>query len=293
MDGFNDERLEQLVDEDLGVEEAEPVVGAEPNPDDENVSPDSESESNQDVDEIPYTPEEIKRLGIDKLDPNKLPPELVPFYRSMQSDYTRKTQRVAELESKLRASAEPHGNNAPAPDPKQFVQSLTEAAKARACALLGVTVDRFDEFDPQHQTAFSVANNEIQQQLMSARNAQLGQERAKQTFESVIGSYAQSEPNFDRITTWVDDWADSLPISKYNQVISDVQSGDPNRVKAVVEEVRRAWYDVHRPKKSAPPKVVSPGAGSPSPTKRTLTGKEFAGMPEEEQLNLLTNLLEE
>ena len=293
MDGFNDERLEQLVDEDLGVEEAEPVAEAEPNPDNESVSPDSESESNQDVDEIPYTPEEIKRLGIDKLDPNKLPPELVPFYRSMQSDYTRKTQRVAELESKLRASAEPRKDNAPVPDPKQFVQSLTEAAKARACALLGVTVDRFDEFDPQHQTAFSVANNEIQHQLMSARNAQLGQERAKQTFESVIGSYAQSEPNFDRITTWVDDWADSLPISKYNQVISDVQSGDPNRVKAVVEEVRRAWYDVHRPKKSAPPKVVSPGAGSPAPVRKTLTGKEFAGMPEEEQLNLLTNLLEE
>ncbi len=33
---------------------------------------------------------------LEKLDPNALPPELVPYYRSMQGDYIRKTQEIAE-----------------------------------------------------------------------------------------------------------------------------------------------------------------------------------------------------
>ena len=293
MDGFNDERLEQLVDEDLGVEEAEPVAEAEPNPDNESVSPDSESESTQENEEIPYTPEEIKRLGLDKLDPNKLPPELVPFYRSMQSDYTRKTQRIAELESNLRKQEDSPRQGEQPPHPKQFVEALSSAAKARASAMLGIPVESFDEFDPQHQTAFSVANNEIQTQLQQMRNQELGHRQAKQTFESVVSRYAEVEPNFDRICSWVDDWADSLPVAKYNQVISAVQSGDPRMVQAVVEEVRKSWYEAHRPKKSTPPKVATPGVGAAPSGRKTISGEEFARMSEEAQLDALTKLLEE
>lgn len=43
----------------------------------------------------PYTPEEVQELGIERLDPRRIPEELVPFYRSMQADYTRKTQALA------------------------------------------------------------------------------------------------------------------------------------------------------------------------------------------------------
>lgn len=40
-------------------------------------------------------------VEIDKVDPNSLPPELVPIYKSMQRDYTRKTQQLAEKEKEL------------------------------------------------------------------------------------------------------------------------------------------------------------------------------------------------
>lgn len=296
MEGFNDTRLEQLLDEEVEETTEETVSESNPEPAEPEADSTTEESTGEEPsdDDIPYTPDEIKRLGLDRLDPKKLPPDLVPFYRSMQADYTRKMQQIArQRDSELREQAQPNPSAQP-PDPKQFVAALSEAAKARACSMMGVPVDKFDEFDPQHQTAFSVANYEIQQKLQSMQQERLGQDRAKQTFESIVQDFASQEPNYDRINSWATEWAEALPVTKYNQVISDIQSGDPSRVKAVVEEVRKAWYDVHRPaKKAVPPKVVTPGESSPPPKRKAVSGKEFALMSEEDQLDVLSKFLEE
>lgn len=301
MPEFNDARLEQLLDEEVVSEETVEETAPESNPEPSDVESDSTTEESHEEeplgdeevsdDEIPYTAEEIKRLGLDKLDPNKLPPDLVPYYRSMQADYTRKMQQIAkQRETELQAQPQ----EAPQADPKQFVAALAQAAKARACTMLGVPPESFDEFDPQHQTAFAVANHEIQQRLQSMQEERLGQDRAKTTFQSVVQDFAATEPNFDRINAWAPEWAETLPVTKYNQVIADIQSGDPGKVKAVVAEVKKAWYDSHRPaKKAAPPKVVSPGETAPTPKRKVVSGREFAHMSEDDQLDILTKLLEE
>ena len=299
MDMF-DERLEQLLTEESPVEEtqeeavSESNLGTSEDEADSNVETSTEEVVEESSDDIPYTAGEIKRLGMDKLDPNKLPPELVPYYRSMQSDYTRKMQRIAERDAELRAQVAQEPPAPSAPDQKQFVAALSTAAKAKACSMLGISPEVFDEFDPQHHTAFSVATVEIQRQLQAMQQERLGQDRVKNVFQSVVSEYATTEPNFDRINAWVDEWAETLPVTKYNQLISDVQSGDPGMVRAAVETARKAWYDAHRPaKKATPPKVVSPGMSSPTPKRQSLSGKEFANLSEEDQLNALTTLLEE
>ena len=109
---LKDNLLEEELLQDPASEEPqepeEPEESPEPQEEPEfSLSPDGELKirepevREQSEEKKYYSPDEIKELGIEKLDPNKIPPELVPFYKSMQADYTRKTQAVREREKEL------------------------------------------------------------------------------------------------------------------------------------------------------------------------------------------------
>lgn len=70
------------------AEESKPTAPAEP------VAPEGESAPETTPAEQPVDP-------FTKLDPNTLPDELQPFYKSLQGDYTRKTQELAELRKQI------------------------------------------------------------------------------------------------------------------------------------------------------------------------------------------------
>ncbi|MDD3157019.1 hypothetical protein [Anaeromusa sp.] len=74
---------------------------AKPAPQQPETQPPTAPEGTAPQAQQPYTPEEVKELGIEKLDPNRIPPELQPFYKSMQADYTRKTQAIKDKERAL------------------------------------------------------------------------------------------------------------------------------------------------------------------------------------------------
>ena len=78
----------------------------------------------------PYTPEEVKEIGIEKLDPNRIPPELQPFYKSMQADYTRKTMAIKDKERALQTlqlQQQPVKPQTPPTAPESLTQGNAQA----------------------------------------------------------------------------------------------------------------------------------------------------------------------
>lgn len=66
-----------------------------------------------------------------RLDPNSLPDEMLPYYRSMQADYTRKTQELAEQRAQY-AALEQYGGVETATQALQWVESLQNPDNALA-----------------------------------------------------------------------------------------------------------------------------------------------------------------
>lgn len=172
-----------------------------------------------------YTKEEIEQLGIDKLDPNKIPEELVPFYKSMQADYTRKTQQLAEERKRLEQLkqqvilqsqlAELHAQtNIPT---TQLAQLLQEA-KLETQKELG---DKFDEFDPNTQALINAKlvekTNEIRQQRIAEQKIQ----QAEQYLQQNDPYFSYIEPVFTQIVN------NELTYQQVEALKAAYRNGDP------------------------------------------------------------------
>ena len=147
-----------------------------------------------------YTKEEIEKIGIDKLDPKKIPEELVPFYKSMQADYTRKTQRLAEERKKLEAAKAEIERQARLIEmqaqtnlPLETLRKLMEETKAEVRAALG---DNFDEFDPETQSIIQGRMAERVQLYKQQQIAQQKLEAAEQHLRQVDPLFPQVEVAF-------------------------------------------------------------------------------------------------
>lgn len=128
-----------------------------------------------------------------KLDPNALPPELRPYYESMQGDYTRKTQEVAPLRQLqnelgldadgLRQAAELY---AALQDPNTLVQFHSELSQALQAQ--GLSVADANAAATQHvQDTLSGGG---QQQDLSLLDPE---ERRIQELESRLARFEQSQ----------------------------------------------------------------------------------------------------
>jgi hypothetical protein len=263
-----------------------------------------------------YTPEQIKELGLDKLDPNKLPPELVPFYKSMQADYTRKTQALAE-ERKLiervldkvvghpelaKQVAEVQEFNAllqKHPDlavkfqsviqqqQKNPIDELVEQAKRLTEQELG---EEFDEFNPKHLAVYTLKITELQNQM--ARQQQI---------LSKIEQLKASEPNFAEIDNYASQKIMQMPYGEALKIINAIQTGDLDTLMQFWEECRKEWYQQHlnqtqsqpqpQPQKQPkqPPPVEGAGQGNVENNIR-FDPEKFASMDEEEQARYLVKL---
>ncbi len=143
-----------------------------------------------------YTKEEIEKIGIDKLDPNKIPEELVPFYKSMQADYTRKTQRLAEERKKLEAAKAEIERQARLIEmqsqtnlPLETLRKLMEETKAEVRAKLG---DNYDEFDPEIQ---SIIQGRMAERIQLYKQQQI----AQQKLEAAEQHLRQVDPLFPQV----------------------------------------------------------------------------------------------
>ena len=256
-----------------------------------------------------YTPEEIKQIGIDKLDPNRIPPELLPWYKSMQADYTRKTQAVAEErrvveklldkalshpelakefmnDPELVSLAQKHpelGQKLQAvsqmaqPEQKSPIDLITEQAKKLVEQQLG---EEFDELDPRHIAAFNIAVQHIQSQIAQ-----------QQAVYARIEQVRQSEPNFAEIDRYALEKLQSLPFKQALEIQSSF-----DKLMQFWEECRKEWYNQslngqtqQAQQAQNPPPVEKAGKGEVE-QKPALNPAEFGAMSEDEQAQMLIQL---
>ena len=263
--------------------------------------------------ETRYTPEEIERDGIDKLDPNKLPPELLPFYKSMQADYTRKTQALAEERKAIervldKALSHPELAREFMSDPElvglvqrhpelaqkfqavsqmaqpqeDFFDSIAEQAKQLVEQQLG---EEFDEFNPKHLAAFNLAVQQIQSQV-----------QAQQAIQSKLLELQQKEPHFAEIDRYAEEKLFQMPYAEAIKIINAFQTGDLDTALAFWEQCRKEWYEknLNQTQSQAKPqpqpvKVESAGTGQ-AQTQPHIDPKMIANLSPDEQEQLLIKL---
>lgn len=242
-----------------------------------------------------YTPEEIRDIGIDKLDPKKIPPELVPFYKSMQGDYTRKTQLLREREKELESSrmaAQPMPQQEipqqPQMSEKEAQDLFFKTAKQRAASMLGVDEKDFDEYDARHMSYLSIASQELysmaQQEM--ARQAHVQQKRNQ--YNELLGRLRQEEPHYDEINQWAASYIENLPYKEYSKYMRTFQQGDIEEIETAIQSIRKAWYQNRKaaaPKETPPP--VETGSASDEEPKKRLTTKAFAAMSDDDRVEFL------
>ena len=254
---LKDNLLEEELPQDPASEEPqepeEPEESPEPQEEPEfSLSPDGELKirepevRKQSEEKKYYSPDEIKELGIEKLDPNKIPPELVPFYKSMQADYTRKTQAVREREKELEAlrsqpQPEVHPEQ-PQMTEQQAHDLFYEAAKERAAALLGIKADDFDEYDAKHMTYLTVASQELyaMAQREMAKRSHLSEKKRK--YDELLGRLREEEPHYDEINQWASAYLEQLPYKEYSKYMRTFNEGTVEEIGEAIQQIRKAWY---------------------------------------------------
>ena len=236
-----------------------------------------------------YTAKEIEDVGIDKLDPKRLPKDLVPFYKSLQADYTRKTQALAEQRKNLHVPEE-------TPPPVQQFQSQPEqapvseqsymewfggAAKDVACRMLGIQPDKFDEFNPQHIVGLNLATTRLNEEIQRQAQQRQAIETRKQQYAGMLDEIRSGEPHFAEIDAWGRTYVESLPYTEYSRVMKTFSSGDMAAIKTELLKIRKAWYD-KQTVTQAPPVLESSGSDQAPPKKRVPLDR-LGSMSEDEQ----------
>jgi hypothetical protein len=239
-----------------------------------------------------YSPDEIKELGIEKLDPNKIPPELVPFYKSMQADYTRKTQAVREREKELetlRSQPQPEVHpEQPQMTEQQARDLFFEAAKERAAALLGIKVEDFDEYDARHMSYLTVASQELYGIAQKEAERRTALTEKKRKYDELLGRLREEEPHYDEINQWASAYLEQLPYKEYSKYMRTFNEGTIEEIGEAIQQIRKAWYREKqgtRPKET-PPKVETGSTAEEIPPKR-MTTANFARMSDEEKADFL------
>lgn len=171
--------VEQVIEEPVVVEPVAVVEQAEPT----------------------YTPEEIASVGIDKLDPKRLPEAMQPYYKSMLADYTRKTQAIAEQK---RQAEQLQQYQKPPEQPKTIdrlrqerLQDITAVEQILNEGNSGERIE-YNQFDDDHAyimkrvSDYRVYNERQQSSVAEANNKLVQREQADPEFSNIV-AHAEKE----------------------------------------------------------------------------------------------------
>lgn len=214
-----------------------------------------------------YTPEEIERIGIENLDPNKIPPEVRPFYKAMQADYTRKTQQLKQPEQQPEQPEQVEQQ-------QNLVDVVAQQAKAIAEQMVG---EEFDEFDPRHIAAYNMATQQVLQQI-----------NQQQQFFGKIEEIKQKEPNFDKIDEYAQQKLLNLPYGKAKQIEAALQRYDTDTLLKFWEECRKEWYNRQTNGQQVNPNQLEEPAKGRQATKIAPT--DLAGLDDDQKAEALIKM---
>lgn len=215
----------------------------------------------------PYTLDEVSNTEIDKLDPNRIPAELTPFYKSMLSDYTRKTQALSNerkaLEQRVAQMNQPQPQAPQVPPQEQapqksYYEQLYDVAlrNLEQPDRLGVP---FNEMNPLHLTALSSEVANIQNRLSQQQSHQ-------EQLSSVVSRYT-ADPRWSEIQAYADNVLDNLGYTESKAIREKLASGDLDYINNFLKTAKEVFYETDGGKKVAQPPIqnTNPSAFQPKP----------------------------
>lgn len=248
-----------------------------------------------------YTLDEIKELGIDKLDPKKIPEELVPFYKSMQADYTRKTQKVADIKKKALELVKQVAVKPLQSLPTDVAQAILQQADSLAKEKLGKDVDEFD-------SNYLALKSLYAQDLATNYQNQVRVEQALQTAEQMLRA---TEPNYPAIEQLALQALANMPHEKAMEIQQAKATGNIEPLLELFETAREMFYAGHKPqaqqqqqqtdtliqkpkqqtrKQVIPPVVEGSGTGEIEPKKPKIKANDLQFKSTEEQAKMLIEM---
>jgi len=229
----------------------------------EEDSSEQEEEQPEQEEEEPQqeTQEEPKyKVKVDGQEVEVTQEELLRGYMR-QSDYTRKTQQLANQRQQIEqlyAQRQVQPQPQPQTTPKETDANLNEVAKRLAAQSLGLnSPDDLSELDFDHITAVV----EAKQALLNQRNAMMARQRNIDNLEAQLRS---EEPKYDEIMSNINDAMQNLPVSQFNKLKQAYNDGNPEPLREFFKTMQKEYYSkaiqkVEQKKNTPVPKVIPSG----------------------------------
>lgn len=214
-----------------------------------------------------YTNDEMRSLDWSKIDTSRIPPELQPFYKSMQASYTKKRQSEVE---ELRKLAKTDNNQSPTTQGFS-VNEYTQAFK-KAQEIVQNQMPGADELDPAFVAAVQGVTNEIVNAERTKRQTQAGVQNLLTKATAKYGADFAAVDNAAQEILF-----NEYPASVHRDVMNALQAGNYSPINAIMDEaykrVKNQPGHVQSAKKLTPPNTI--GAGSKTKPNTDATKKYF------------------
>ena len=179
-----------------------------------------------------------------------------------QSDYTRKTQQLAnqrqQFEQLYAQRQVPPQQYQQQNVPEQPTETLNDVAKRMAAQSLGLeSPEDLSELDFDHITAVV----EAKQALLNQRNAMMSR---KQNIDNLEAQLRSEEPRYDEIMANVNQAMQNIPVSQFYKLKQAYAEGNPEPLREFFREVQKDYYSkaiqkVDNKRNKPVPKVVPSG----------------------------------
>lgn len=171
--------------------------------DSKETDPKKGEESTPDKGQAVYTPEEIRATDFEKLDPSRIPPELAPWYKSMQAGFTRKTQELAESAKAVREMADqikkaPAEAQPPQIDAKEFYARKDAFLRGQVAGLFGIEPatlpENSNEWPDAMRLAYRDADERLNAEAKAAYDAKQQTVTQQQTAQAILAEFRSLDP---------------------------------------------------------------------------------------------------
>ena len=231
-----------------------------------------------------YTAEEMRNLDFNAVDTSRIPPEHLPFYKSMQSSFTKTKQR--EHDKLKEAANQPNypantgwfGTIPPALQLDEYSQAQQQAQRiiADQFARLGKEAD---PYDPVYQLAVTNTANRLVQQTQAERHSQnVHNAEMSRLYNKYGGQFHQVDLLAKQILE------NEHPASVVNQVYEAARAGNFAPMHIVLEEAHKRLTgqttpppitQVKQQTKATPPRTEGAGNQTKPPTYKDETARLF------------------
>jgi hypothetical protein len=231
----------------------------------------------------------MRETGIDKLDPKRIPAELMPYYKSMLADYRQKTMKLAE-ERKQAVESKP---KEPEEAPEVRAKKRADALKNKFKSEYGVDYELWNEDHQVLMTALAsqeTVAQDKQQALYQSMVKKWDGLNATVSAEPQLLPYAQAKISSLLTSDETADKGLALSTALYKAKTNPglLTPDELDELVTFTNTVKKEYYaEKTKPKETKPPTQLE-SVSTPAPkTTKPLTVKDIQGASPEEQARLL------